>query len=93
MQPDDLDIERRELEQKRFRVGTGVDIAHILTTAGMLIALFGWGSGLNAMDVKHTTEIDNIKEDRVRTRAELMAALQEINRKLDKIHPDYRRDK
>ena len=89
----DTDIDRREIEQKRFRMDTGVNIAHILTTMGMLIMLFSWGSGLNAKDVEHTVEINNIKEDRLRTRIELMAALQEINRKLDKIQTEGRKDR
>ena len=75
----DVDIDRREIEQKRFRIDTGVNIAHILTTIGMLVMFFSWGSGLNSMDAVHSAEIVNIKEDRLRARVELMAALQEIN--------------
>ena len=90
---DQVDIERREMEQKRFRIDTGINIAHILTTIGLLIMLFGWGSGLNSTDAVHATEIINIKEDRIRARAELMVALQEINRKLDKIQSDKRADR
>ena len=86
----DIDIDRRELEQKRFRMDTGVNIAHILTTIGMLVMLFSWGSGLNATDTRHTTEITNLKEDRLLARADLMVALQEINRKLDKIQSERR---
>ena len=89
----DVDIERREIEQKRFRMDAGINIAHILTTVGLLIMLFGWGSGLNTTDAVHANEISNIKEDRLRARAELMAALQEINRKLDRIQSEGRRDK
>ena len=93
MLEDDIDIDRREIERKRFRMDTGVNIAHILTTIGLTVMLFGWVSGLNATDAVHATEIDNIKEDRVRTRTELMVALQEINRKLDKIQSEGRRDR
>ena len=83
----DEGTERREIDQKRIRFDTGVNIAHILTTIGMLVMLFNWGSGINANLAVQASEISNIKEDRQRARAELMAALQEINRKLDKIQP------
>ena len=82
------DIDRRAIERTRFRVDTGVNIAHILTTLGMLVMLFSWGSERTAIDAIHSTEINNIKEDRIRTRTELLAALQEINRKLDKIQSE-----
>lgn len=90
IEAENIETDRRLIEQKRFRMDTGINIAHILTTIGMLIMLFGWGSGLNATDAVHTIEIKNIKEDGLRTRAEVIAALQEINRKLDKIQSEGR---
>ena len=60
MQPEDQDIDRREIDQKRFRFDTGINIAHILTTVGMLVMLFNWGSGVNSNLAVQAVEIANI---------------------------------
>ncbi|MBF0170804.1 MAG: hypothetical protein HQK87_06925 [Nitrospinae bacterium] len=53
--------DRRELENKRFRIDTTVNIAHILTTIGLVTAIFTWGSDVKAMLVKHETEITSLQ--------------------------------
>ena len=69
----------------RIRFDDTLNIAHILTTIGMMIALFNWGSNINSSLAVHTMEIQNIKESRAQNRVELTMALAEINRKLDKL--------
>lgn len=54
--------ERRELESKRFKIDTTVNIAHILTTIGLVTAIFTWGSDVKVMLVKHETEISSLQQ-------------------------------
>ena len=69
----------------RIRFDDTLNIAHILTTVGMMIALFNWGSNINSSLAVHAMELQNIKESRAQNRVELTMALAEINRKLDKL--------
>lgn len=79
------DEDRRDIDKKRFKFDASLNVAHILTTVGMMVALFNWGSNVNEAIAVHRNEIQNIKESRLQTRAELMTSLSEINRKLDKL--------
>lgn len=80
-----MDEERRELDQKRFRFETSVNFAHILTTIGMLIALFKWGSDLNATVLTHATIIAQLREDRNRAEQDVREQLRLINAKVDRL--------
>jgi cellobiose-specific phosphotransferase system component IIC len=84
-QENNENLDRRDMEKRRFQFDAGINIAHIITTLGMVFALFNWGSGVNSAQAIATMEIQNIKHDREVSRAEMTLALQEINRKLDKL--------
>lgn len=77
--------DRREIEKKRFRMDTTVNIAHILTTVGMMFALFSWGSDVKTAISNHTVEINYIKAERDRTTSETRESLREINAKIDRL--------
>lgn len=86
----EVNEDRREIDKQRFKFDASLNVAHILTTIGMLVALFNWGSNVNALMAVQGTEIQNIKESRIQTRAELMTSLSEINRKLDRLADNRR---
>lgn len=80
-----MDEERREIDQKRFRFESTVNFAHILTTIGMVIMLFRWGSDLNATVVSHSAIIAQLREDRNRAEQDVRGQLREINNKVDRL--------
>jgi uncharacterized protein (DUF2164 family) len=82
---DDDSLERREIDKTRFRLDATINVAHILTTIGMVYALFNWGSGVNAAQAVQESKIQTIRADRERDRAEMLQALREINNKLDRM--------
>jgi TolA-binding protein len=77
--------DRRQIDQKRFRVDTTINIAHILTTVAMILAIFSWGSDLKATVQKHEFEIQDVKSNVRYDRDTLREELRELNRKIDKI--------
>lgn len=87
------DLDRRTLDKQRFRFDTGINIAHILTTAGMMFVVLNWGSNVNASLAVQQNEVANIKLSSAVARVETSQALQEINRKLDKIMDERRNGK
>ena len=82
---DDDSLERRAIDKTRFRLDATINVAHILTTIGMVYALFNWGSGVNAAQAVQENKIQTIRMDRERDRAEMLQALREINNKLDRM--------
>lgn len=91
MENNNNDDDRREIDKKRFRLDTTVNIAHILTTVGMMIALFSWGADVKTALSNHSIEINNIKTERDRVYAETRESLTQINSKIDRLIE--RRDK
>lgn len=79
------DTERRELDEKRFRIDTTVNVAHILTTVAMITIVMVFGFDMKAMVLKHESDIADIKQSRRDTQALLRDELQELNRKVDRI--------
>ena len=79
------DTERRELDEKRFRIDTTVNVAHILTTLAMITTVMVFGFDMKAMVQKHESDIADIKQSRRDTQALLRGELQELNRKIDRI--------
>ena len=77
--------ERKVLSIGKIRFDDTLNVAHILTTIGMMVALFNWGSNVNSSLAVQSVEIAEIKQGRLQSRAELLLALAEINRKLDKL--------
>lgn len=54
-------VERRTIESKRFKIDTTVNIAHILTTIGLVTAIFTWGADVKSMLVKHDAQIASLE--------------------------------
>lgn len=85
-----LPKDRREIENKRFKIDTTVNIAHILTTIGLITAMFTWGSDVKSMLVRHETQILSMQVDRERTEVlrqsqfgELKADIRSLSSKFD----------
>lgn len=85
MQPEDEVNDRRAIDKARFRIDTTVNIAHILTTIAMVMAIFSWGSDLKSAVQRHDSEISELKITTREDRAILRDEFREINRKVDKI--------
>lgn len=77
--------DRRDIDKRRFRFDAGINIAHILTTLALVYSLFNWGSNVNSAQAVQEDRIHTLRADRERDRAETMASLAEINRKLDRM--------
>ena len=77
--------QKEKISIGRIRFDDTLNVAHILTTIGMMVTLFNWGSNVNSALAVQKTELDVIKESRAQNRAELLLALAEINHKLDKL--------
>ena len=58
-----MSLERRDMDNKRFKIDTTVNVAHILTTLGLVTAIFTWGSDVKSMLAKHDVEIAEIKQN------------------------------
>lgn len=78
-------IDRREIDKTRFRIDTTVNLAHILTTVGLIVAILSWGSDLKAMVQKHESDIVEIKLTLRDDRQILREELREMSRKIDKL--------
>lgn len=79
------DSDRRDIDRKRFRLDTTINIAHILATLSMIYTLFSWGSGVNSAQAVQADRIATLKADRERDRVETLQALSDINQKLDRL--------
>tara|TARA_R110000868_G_scaffold362539_1_gene624698 strand:- start:128 stop:430 length:303 start_codon:yes stop_codon:yes gene_type:complete len=71
--------------RSRFTVDTTVNIAHILTTVAMIVALFAWGTDLKTTVVTNTSEISHLKEERIREGHELKESIRALNIKMDRL--------
>jgi len=78
-------VERRTIDQTRFRVDTTINIAHILTTIALVLSIFSWGSDLKSTVQRHDSEIQALSRDVREDRTVLREELREINRKMDRI--------
>ena len=85
MQPDDQDHEAAHQNANKFTVDTTVNIAHILTTVGMIVALFTWGADVKTTIATNTSEISHLKEERIRETQELKESIRELNTKMDRL--------
>lgn len=83
MEPEGND--RREIDKARFRIDTTVNLAHILTTVGLIYAVLSWGSDLKSMVMKHESDITEIKSTLRDDRQFLREELREMSRKIDKL--------
>jgi len=77
--------DRREIDKARFRIDTTVNLAHILTTVGLIYAVLSWGSDLKSMVMKHESDITEIKSTLRDDRQFLREELREMSRKIDKL--------
>lgn len=77
--------DRRDLDQRRFRLDATVNITHILTTIGMMVAFFSWGTDIKNKLVQHEVEISNLRSNSQATTLEVRESLREINAKVDRL--------
>lgn len=77
--------DRRDFDQRRFKIDTTVNVAHILTTVALVASIFSWGSDMKAAVQRHDSEIAELKLTTREDRSVLREELREINRKVDKI--------
>ena len=82
---DHVQFDRREIDQRRFRIDTTVNVAHILTTIALVGSILSWGSDMKAAVQRHDSEIAELKLTTREDRSVLREELREINRKVDKI--------
>lgn len=82
---EDLDLDRRTLDKNRSRVDTTVTVTHILTTIGMVYAVFAWGGEVKIAQAVQGSTLQTMKADHDRYRAETLQTLRDINKKLDDI--------
>lgn len=78
-------LDRREIDQRRFRIDTTVNVAHILTTIALVGSILSWGSDMKAAVQRHDSEIAELKLTTREDRSVLREELREINRKVDRI--------
>ena len=78
-------LDRREIDQRRFRIDTTVNVAHILTTIALVGSILSWGSDMQAAVQRHDSEIAELKLTTREDRSVLREELREINRKVDRI--------
>lgn len=85
-EPEDrVQFDRREIDQRRFRIDTTVNVAHILTTIALVGSILSWGSDMKATVQRHDSEIAELKLTTREDRTVLREELREINRKVDRI--------
>lgn len=77
--------EKEDLETRRFRMDTTVNITHILTTIGLIITMFTWGSDVKEMLARHDEAIESLKSSQERTDNDVKQQLLELNRKVDRL--------
>jgi hypothetical protein len=75
---------RRESDSK-FSINTSFNIAHILTTVGLIVAMFSWATEVKTIIATNTAEIANLKAERVRETAELRTTVREIDAKVTRL--------
>lgn len=80
---EDKKTERRDLDMKRFRFDTTLNVTHLFTTLGVIYALLSWGGDMKTAQAVQESTVQSMKADRDRERAETLQALRDINKKLD----------
>jgi uncharacterized protein YlxW (UPF0749 family) len=75
---------RRDGDSK-FSINTSFNIAHILTTVGLIVAMFSWATEVKTIIATNTSEIKNIKEERARESVELRTTVREIDAKVTRL--------
>lgn len=64
---------------------TTVNITHILTTIGLIVTLFTWGSDVKEMLARHDEAITSLKDAQIRDGTDVKQQLLELNRKIDRL--------
>lgn len=77
---DELTIDRRK---RSF--DTTINVAHILTTIGAIVAVFNWAADIKTTIATNITEIANLKDERMREAEELKDSIKELNQKVDRL--------
>lgn len=69
----------------KFKFDTTVNVAHVLTTIGLIILGFSLISDIKTAIATNTSEIGHLKAERTREAAELRAGVHELNIKVDRL--------
>lgn len=87
---EDLDIERRKLEKKRYRVDTIFGWGHILATLTLAGTILSWANSMDKRVAIAETKIQSVEvrndaqdRDSDRNLTRILDELREINRKID----------
>lgn len=73
------------LERRKRSFDTTINVAHILTTIGAIVAVFNWAADIKTTIATNMTEIAHLKEERMREAEELKESIRELNKKIDRL--------
>lgn len=100
MDTSDTQDNRRTLDQRRFRLDTTINISHIATTIGLIVAVFSWKGDIekalvrqDGMNSQQQIELAYLKERQEQNIADVKDELRNVNRKLDKLIEERRGSK
>lgn len=89
---ENLDLERREMEEKRFRMDRTLGIGNLIALIVAIGSVFTWVTKAESTFAVQRVEIESVRAEAERDRSlanrdrgEIMAQLSEINHKLDKL--------
>ena len=75
---------RRENDGK-LSFSAAFNVTHILTTVGLIVAMFSWATEVKTVIATSTAEIANLKAERIRETAELRTTVREIDAKVTRL--------
>lgn len=82
---DDDDTDRREIDQKRYKLELSLGTISIGSLLSLIIVLWQWSGTITEALAEDRTNIQNHGREIERNRTETVLMLIEINRKLDRL--------
>lgn len=90
MASEDMALDRRELDKKRFRFDATIGWVHVLTTLAMAASVFVWAMKMDSRVTVTETKTAQLEKENERQDREsslnyqrILDELREINRKID----------
>lgn len=77
--------EELTIDRRKRSFDTTINVAHILTTIGAIVAVFNWAADIKTTIATNMTEIAHLKEERMREAEELKESIKELNKKIDRL--------
>lgn len=77
--------EELNIDRRKRSFDTTINVAHILTTIGAIVAVFNWAADIKTTIATNITEIANLKDERMREAEELKDSIKELNQKVDRL--------